>query len=252
MEMRFSDYINNPMGKDNAVISNREMYKQFYTNKYNALILRENGSIEYHLYKYKEEYVCHMKIPSETVKKFYYDVVVYFYPKDKNVQSEKTLENYCVKFYSNDPAFVYTFAHAFSKNNLFMTDLAKKMSNQALKQKADQKNPKDEVGYVKSLYFAYLFMKNKGLFAKIRYVAAEKYSPRIIQDKVMDASEKIKSRMEEEEKQKKKTKTANKGKQTDNQSGTNIGNAPLVRTTKRVSSIGKVGNVKSTRTTKRK
>ena len=250
MEIRFSDYINNPMGKDNAVMSNREMYRQFYTNKFNALMLRENGNIEYHLYKYKEEYVCHVKIPSEVVNNFYYDIVIYFYAKDKNVQSEKTLENYCVKFYSNDPSFVFTFAHAFSKNNLFIADLSKKMSTLALKQKATQKNPKDEIGYVKSLYFAYLFMKNKGLFAKIRYATADKYSPKVLQDKIMDADEKIKLRMEEEQKQKKKEVTKNK--QTENKQNKNISNNLFVKQTKKVNSVGKISKVNNIKTTKRK
>lgn len=257
MEMKFSDYINNPMGKDNAVISNREMYRQFYSSKFNALMLRENGKIDYHLYKYKEEYVCHIKIPSETVKDFYYDVVVYFYQHDKKLLASKSLEDYYVKFYSNDPAFVFTFAHAFSKNNLFLTDLSSKMSNQALKQKADQKNPKDEVGYVKSLYFAYLFMKNKGLFSKIHYVAADKYSPKELSKNIMNADEKIKLRMEEEEKQKKKKvkTTNNRGSNTDNSSKATNGDSLLVKTTKRVGSIMNTKNaktVKNVKTTKRK
>ena len=37
------------------------------------------------------------------------------------------------------------------------------MSTKAIKNRAVQKNPKDAVGYVKSLYFAYLLIKSKNL-----------------------------------------------------------------------------------------
>ena len=122
MDMTFLDYINNPMGRDNAVMSNREMYRNHYMNKFNALMVRERGKFDYTLYKDKDNFIIHIKVPSETVKDFYYDVVIYFYPKDKAVLSQKVLDRYHVKFYSNDPSFVYTFAYAFEKNKLFFED----------------------------------------------------------------------------------------------------------------------------------
>ena len=48
--MTYDEYIQNPMGKKNAVMSNREMYRLMYTNKWNAIKLRENGFIKYELY----------------------------------------------------------------------------------------------------------------------------------------------------------------------------------------------------------
>ena len=38
------------------------------------------------------------------------------------------------------------------------------MSEKAIKEKAHLKNPGQNVGYVKTLYFAYLFMKEKNLW----------------------------------------------------------------------------------------
>lgn len=178
--MTLEEYIKNPMGS--SVMTNRRVYHDMYSEKWNAIKLRENGFILFTLYKDKEDYYIHFKIPSEVITKFYYDTILRFYlPKSKVDESKsKTLSNYEVQFYSNDPNFVYTFAHAFNKNGLFIKDLEKKMIEKCLKEKASEKNPKDEVGYVKSIYFAYLEIKDKGLLLKSRWEAITKsYTPKV-------------------------------------------------------------------------
>ena len=121
MEMTFNDYINNPMGKKNSVFGSRELYREMYRKKLDAILLREVGKVKYKLYKTKDKnmYIIHFKIPSEPLKNFYYDTVIQFYSKDHGVQISNNLKKYYVKFYSNDPSFVFTFAHSFKQNNLF-------------------------------------------------------------------------------------------------------------------------------------
>ena len=167
--MTLEEYIKNPMGS--SVMTNRQVYHQMYTEKWNTIKLRENGLIIFTLYQDKENYFIHFKIPSEVVPKFYYDTIIRFYlTKGKEAEAKsRMLSNYDVQFYSNDPNFAYTFAHAFNKNGLFIKDLESKMIEKCLKEKAIEKNPKDEVGYVKSLYFAYLEIKDKGLLVKARW-----------------------------------------------------------------------------------
>ena len=89
MEMTFRQYIQNPMGIANAVISNREMYRQLYTGKLDKIMVREMGHIDYKLYVGKKKYYIHFKIPSEIIEKFYYDVVIEFdEPKDKKLMDK--------------------------------------------------------------------------------------------------------------------------------------------------------------------
>lgn len=255
MEMTFRDYINNPMGRKNAVISNREMYRVYYTGKYNKLMVRENGKIDYSLYKHKDTYYIHLKIPSETVKEFYYDVVIMFYPKDK-VTIAKSLEDYNVKFFSNDPSFTYTFAHAFVTNKVFIEDLKSKMSPLAIKKEAKEKNPKNEVGYVKTIYFAYLFMKSRGLFNKLQYTSATEYDQKQLLSQIMEADEKIKLRQEGEESQRKSKKP--KSKTPVNRPNNNLEMRSQDLSVGKVNTVGKVGNIKKsskikgTKTTRRK
>lgn len=168
MKITYGEYINNPMGQGTSVISNREVYKALYKSKYEAIMLREANKIDYKIYKdnKKNTYYIHIKIPSEVIKKFYYDVVIKFIP-DKMSNIQGSLKDYHVQFFSNDPSFVFTFAHAFIKNDLFIKELSPRMSREAIKVEPKTKNPKNEIGYVKSLYFAYLVMRDKTLFAKV-------------------------------------------------------------------------------------
>ena len=156
-EMTFDKYIDNPSG--GSVFTNRNMYKTMYKDKFDKILLREQGAIKYALYIDKDNidsHYVHLKIPSEVISNFYYDVVIQLYTNNNSIKNEASLRRYSVKFYSNDPAFVYTFAHSFNKNGLFISDLESKMSRQALRHKATVKNPKDDIWYVKSLFFAYL------------------------------------------------------------------------------------------------
>ena len=194
----------------NAVISHREMYRAMYSAKLDAIYVRENGKIDYIVYKSKKDYYIHFKIPSEVIDNFYYDVVVELYTTENSKKNNVNLRNHAVRFYSNDPAFVYTFAHAFNENDLFIKELKSKMSKQALKHKATIKNPKDEIWYVKSLYFAYLSMEKYNLFNKnILDRESKEYTDRSFND-IMKADDKIALRASAEEKLKKEK---DKGKQ---------------------------------------
>ena len=111
------------------------------------------------------------------------------------------LKEYLVRFYSNDPSFVYTFTHAFVKNDLFFKDFENKMSKKAIKERGKEKNPADQVGYVKSIYFAYLIMSKRGYFSKTKYV--DKYSKSSLDREIEHADKKIKDRQEAAEKKSK-------------------------------------------------
>jgi len=261
--MTLQEYINNPLGKTNALIPHREMYRQLYADKLNKIMVRENGQVNYTLYESSDAYICHIKVPSEVVDKFYYDVVIKF-KKEKGI---KNLLDSQVKFYSNDPSFVFTFAHAFIKNKMFIEELEDKMSKEAVKERAYIRNPKDQVGYVKSLYFAYLLMQQRGLFNPVKYEIERKpYSDRILKSNIMHADEKIRLRQEAQEKLNKK-KSDNKeipkprrqdiihpssGDTTPVEKPTvsytnRVGTIGSVKTTKNTNKINKINNVKKTK-----
>lgn len=200
MKMTYDDYISNPMGRKSAVISNREMYRSLYKEKLDKILVREIGVVNYTLYNDKDNvYYVHFKIPSEVIPKFYYDVVIEFYTDKNELKPTRSLKDYYVRFYSNDPAFVYTFAHAFLKNKLFIKDLVPRMSKEAVKKAAVDRNPTNQVGYVKSIYFAYLLINKHGLMNKVKYESyGRKYDKKMLLREVMNAEEKIKARQDED------------------------------------------------------
>lgn len=247
--MTFDQYIQNPMGVKNAVISNREMYRAMYTEKLNKILVRESGKVTYFLYKGTKKYYAYIKVPSEVVPKFYYDVIIEFSEPDGGAKlSDRTLRNYNVRFYSNDPSFVFTFAHAFIQNRLFLDTYRDKMSSQAIRKNADEKNPNNDVGYVKSLYFAYLIMNQRGLFNKIQY--GEKYHERNVKSMVMNADEKISRRQQEGQdlrKTNRKDKTALERKRKETQSD----ETPIAHRVKNITHTRKVGQINTVKTTKK-
>lgn len=250
--MSFDKYIDNPSGGA-SVITNRNMYKDMYKSKFDKILLRESGKIEWKVY-YKDaedSFFIYMKIPSEVIERFYYDVVIRLFTTENKKKSNVNLREYAVEFYSNDPAFVYTFAHSFKVNNLFIKDLESKMSSTALKNVAKVRNPKDSVWYVKSLYFAYLTMERYNLFNRnILKQHSKKYNKRELLSYIMHATEKVEARQkaqEDLEKKKRLDKKKNNTLKNTNLLSKQTGKSNITKTSK-VSKISK--NSKTVKTTK--
>lgn len=194
MEMTFQQYIDNPMGKKNAVFSQRGMYKEMYSQKFDALYLREAGKIDYTLYidKPKGRYIIHVKIPSEGVKGLFYDSVICFFTSDPAVKASPSLKDYYVQFFTNDPAFAFTYIRVFLKNKLLFEDMKPRIPRTFLKVDPVEKNAYETPGYSKVLYFTYLFMKLKNLFSKPTFEAyAQNYSTSTLLSRVENVDKKI-------------------------------------------------------------
>ena len=259
MEMTFGDYIKNPMGRNNAVLNAtaREAMRTSYTSKFNALMVREHGIFKYTLFKDESNnsFYAWIKIPSETIKGFYYDTVIKFFTNQDVKEAGQNLLRYNVKFYSNDPSFVYTYAYVFSHNGLLIDELRGKMSSKALKDAAKEKNPYNQVGYVKSIYFAYLFLNNRGLFSTAKFSAeAIDIDLNYLNRNITDADRAIEMRQNEQEK-------LNKNKKKEKREVSGIAKGPKTidktviartKTTKSVSRVGTTKTISNVKKTKRK
>lgn len=252
MEMTYKQYIENPLGKRNAVFSQRDLYKNLYTEKFDKLLLREAGKIEYILYvdKAHDRYIIHVKIPSETVKNFYYDAVILFYTKNALYHSSNSLQNYNVKFFSNDPAFVFTYLRVFLKNDLFFEDLKPKSSKLALRKDPKQTNPYEVPGYSKILYFAYLFMQARNLFSKHMWENnSQPYSARKLLANVEHTDKKIADRQELGE-EVAKQQAAEKRNDTKTKNNQRFEATPTNRTNTKIKFAKKAPKTKTTKTAK--
>lgn len=220
--VKYIDYIHNPLGAGTAVMTQRGLYEKLYNDKWDALLLKENGNIAYLQYKKDEDYYIHFKIPSEVIDKFYYDIVIRFYllPESATYKMDTNLNNYDVQFYSNDPSFVFSFAYAFNKHDAFVDDLKFKISKVALTQEAAVRNPQSQLGYVKAFYFAFLQMKRLMLFSKSNWESAKKYSKSVWNSTVTHSDDILEAIREAKAVQKKISKA--KAKRSKVRSATNI------------------------------
>lgn len=255
--MTLDEYILNPMQKQGKVFNSvmREAMKADYTHRFNNILLREAGKITYYKYvdKKHDDYYMHIKIPSEVVKDFYYDVVFKFSPSSDNVSS--TLNKYNVFVFSNDPAFNFTYAYVFLKNGLVVKDLIPKLAKLSRKEAPKVTNPEEQVGYVKSLYFAYLYMQQRGFFKLVTWSDAEEYNKEKLLKLVQDSDSKIDDRIREGKKvdQRKKIEVSEKtARKLNNMNISDTAKSRAVTTTKKSPIVKKTKAVNSTKRNNKK
>ena len=165
MDVTFAQYIDNPnIVKGSATNSMISLVKQDYRRRFDAVFIRESSVLVTNLYKDKGKYYVYIKMPSEKTPNLYYDVVIEFTTSIPKKILGMGIDKYNVKFFSNDPAFLFTYAYAFNKADLIIRWLKPKLSKKALTEKPIIRNPNASTGYVKSLYFAYYYMQIKKLF----------------------------------------------------------------------------------------
>lgn len=258
--MTFEEYILNPMQKQGKVFNAtmREAMRSSYTLKFNNILLREAGKMTYYKFKDKKNNIFFilLKIPSEIVPNFYYDVVLKFFTGPDVENAGRSLNKYNMQVFSNDPSFNFTYAYVFRQNKLTIPELDSKLAKLSKKEEPKESNPEQQIGYVKTLYFAYLYMKQRGLFnSEINWADAEPFSKDKLLSLVQDSDSKIEDRIRE-------------GKNVDTRKKIEIDKATerklnrmhisdaaksrLVTTTSKVPTVKKVKAINSTRKSKRK
>lgn len=112
------------------------------------------------LVKLNNDIIMHILVPSEVfLTELYYDVVVRFL----NVSDTGIDNNTHVQFYSNSPAFLFTFAYIYNSNGLLYDKMIQKVGKFALTTPPTKTNPKRILGLEKSLYFAVEYIKRSGI-----------------------------------------------------------------------------------------
>ena len=253
--MTFEEYILNPMQKQGKVFNAtmREAMRNSYTAKFNNVLLREAGKINYYKFKDKKNNIFYIliKIPSEVVPDFYYDVVLKFFAGADIEDAGRSLNRYNLQVFSNDPSFNFTYAYVFKQNGLVIKELEPKLAKLSRTTAPKETNPEEQIGYVKSLYFAYLYMKQRGLFnATIQWADAEPYNKARLLELVQNADTKI----QEREREGKKVDTRKKiqvskdiAKKLDRINISDTAKARIVTTTKKTPTIKKTKAVNSSK-----
>jgi hypothetical protein len=257
--MTFEEYILNPMQKQGMVFSAamREAMRNTYKTKFDNILLREAGKIDHYKFRNKKDniYYILIKIPSEIVPKFYYEVVIKFWAGSNIEDAGRTLNKYNIEVFSNDPSFNFTYAYVFLKNGLVVKDLVPKLAKLSKKEAPKVTNPEEQVGYVKSLYFAYLYMQQRGVFKVITWSDAEEYDKKKLLGLVQDSDSKIDERIREGKKvdTRKKIEVDEKtARKLNNMNISDTAKSRLVATTKKSPIVKKTKAVNSTKKNSKK
>lgn len=150
--MTINEYLQNPYGKGSAISGVTKM-KEDMMKEYAELLSR----FACRIYKYRDEAIFHVVVPSRQRPNVTYDVVLEF--KLNNLtSSEISVNNGDFKVFSNCPSFIYTYAHAFRKQGLIISWLDSKYRPEVRKQSATTKNQYDMLGMERSLYLACLYL----------------------------------------------------------------------------------------------
>lgn len=194
MKISFNRYIENPESvKGTATNSQRKIIRQDYERRFDAVLVREAGTVAYYLFKdtkVANRYYAHLMVPSEKTAKLYYDVVIELTLENPE-QLVSNMANYTVRFFANDPAFVYTWAYSFNQQELIIDWLKPKLNKKCLSDKPIIRNPNEQTGYVKSIYFAYYYMKLNKLFSESAWKNAMPLNKSKFLKSVMSSDDKI-------------------------------------------------------------
>ena len=165
-DMTFHQFLQNPTGPYSSFFGKRENIKLDLEKRFYNLLSGYKKDFPCKVYKDKNDYYFYIKVPSETYSSIMYDVVIKLFPKHTYVLTEGTFSNYNLQFYSNSPAFVYTYAYISKKDKLLIDFMQNKLNKQSLTQPPSVRNPVEIYGFEKSIYFALLFIEYKNYHIK--------------------------------------------------------------------------------------
>lgn len=108
--MKLKEFLqdNIPLGKGAVKIPIKGLVSE-YREKYDTLKNTHKFSHDIYTIQPGGRMIVHIKVPSETVDNFYYDILIEFEPSATTLK----IEDCDVKLFSNSPSFVYSYAYVF-------------------------------------------------------------------------------------------------------------------------------------------
>lgn len=162
------EFINSPFG------NGRPMSDSKYDMMMSGMKLQVEGFTTM-----EKSYYIHMKIPSSSNKGTFYDVIIRFFPQNKSMEKELTLQNYWIQFFSNSPSFMYKYAVLYKQHGYLIENLYNKMDPKYLDTLPEKTNADMVLTYDKSLYIAckYLASHKFKLLTKLGVLTQHKKNP---------------------------------------------------------------------------
>lgn len=161
-EYTLQSYLKNPVGAGAASTPQRKAILDSLFAKYRAL-LKAHHHFKASAYKVSDSVVLHVRVPSESVEGVYYDVCIEFMDVGSTETSVLTKK---IKVFSNNFAFVYTYAYVMNQRDLLIEYFRSLLPKEVLSEPPKQRNPDETVNYEKSIVYAIYYIQENRLFLR--------------------------------------------------------------------------------------
>ena len=147
------EFIKDPSCVDNGNFGDFWKNRREYDKRW-EYVSKVFKTFDIHYFKENDySYYIYIEVPSER-RGNTYDIVIHFFTQFDAIASQSNLQNYNIKFFSNNPVFGFWFAYANASKGLIIDFLLDKIPRDMLENPAKKYNPKSHVGFDHSFYHA--------------------------------------------------------------------------------------------------
>ena len=155
--MNIQKYMINPMGSGSSVLMLPELRKSLDI-QYQSLV----SKITMTWYSFQDKYyIAHVKIPSRTIDKLFYDVLIEM-DRSSIPESSTVINGGNARVFSNCPSFTFTYAKVFNDKGDLIPWTKEKYNAEVFINDPVKRNPMKISSYERSIYFAIKFITTNG------------------------------------------------------------------------------------------
>ena len=158
--------------KDPSVLGGPKTYskivlKNDLKSKYSNYIAKEK-TIPFNVYYSDDDkrFLYHFQIVSTSNPDVIYDVVFEFYTTDDHIANDYSLRHYNVRFFSNSPGFMFTYAYVYNKRKLLVPELVEKFDISVRDEEPTKNNPTLAVGFDYTIFYCMYFLYLNDFYIK--------------------------------------------------------------------------------------
>lgn len=242
--MNMKQWMENPMGKGSSVLQ-LPVLREKFNKQYEEIHTRMK--VKWYCIDQKY-YVAHVSVPSLSVDRLFYDVLLEF-DIDTIPKSSIVINEGAMRVFSNCPSFTFTYAHVYLEQGILINWAKHKYAKKVTKLDPVQRNPQKVLSYERSLYFAIKFITSEGRSykSKVTNGMIMLKNPKTItnlirtSDEILELYDRGKKKLPPEEKKKPEEKESkSKGKIPSKKSSSK----GKITKTKKVVKTGKTKNMK--------
>jgi hypothetical protein len=155
--MKLSEFSTNPSGAGSSYLYSRDAIRADIARRY-ASLRESGGKFDISVYSWKDDpkrKVFHVKVPSESVPGFYFDIVL---DVIGGFTSRRAFLGSDVQVFSNSPSWTFTYAYVAKKVGLVVPWLEGKVGDFALSTPPRETNPPEALGFEKTTSMALAFI----------------------------------------------------------------------------------------------